>query len=465
MLKDLTLVPRIFGYAVRADSTLDVWEYFYVPPGAQSGYWKSSPGYPITTNSVSPNKGAYSEYGTVSSTWVNSNKKTPHAFSYSYNRSYAGSSYNHLKEQYVPDHAYRIVSSSGHLDYSPGAAQFQIDHVSARDALWMKIVDGFRNSDFNAGVSLGEARETSEIGKSLKGQAGKAGKELYQYNKRLQRNGLELERLTKKFGNTAKYYQRVMSDRSAGKASVRVVRKATRMLADAYLTYSHGIRPIINDYYAVLDLLKNRQQLYGGTFYKQKTINRVATGKKLVGYPDVDSILTDSERCVIKIAGTYYVDNPLLALADRIGLANPFALGYELVRLSFVVDMFIDIGTYLDHVGVALSGTYSLKDCYCTTYRESYRSGYKSKFVNAPPALVSGYKYAGLNKAVICTRTVHTSIPLPSVPPFKVPNPFTEAGRGQLLSCAALLRSIGLNDLDRRLSASKQVRATGKPVF
>jgi hypothetical protein len=42
------------------------------------------------------------------------------------------------------------------------------------------------------------------------------------------------------------------------------------------------------------------------------------------------------------------LSNPNLALASALGLANPVAIAWELIPFSFVVDRFVDVGSYLN---------------------------------------------------------------------------------------------------------------------
>jgi hypothetical protein len=55
-----------------------------------------------------------------------------------------------------------------------------------------------------------------------------------------------------------------------------------------------------------------------------------------------------------EISARYRVSNPELLLASSLGLANPFALAWELTPLSFVLDWFVSVGDFLNGLGATL---------------------------------------------------------------------------------------------------------------
>jgi hypothetical protein len=91
------------------------------------------------------------------------------------------------------------------------------------------------------------------------------------------------------------------------------------------------------------------------------------------------------------------IDNPNLYLAQKLGLINPFATAWELMRWSFVVDYFVNVNQFVnsltDQYGVALTEPY--------TRENMYRTGIWCREVRASrslPAVKLGVRQFSLGK-------------------------------------------------------------------
>jgi hypothetical protein len=115
---------------------------------------------------------------------------------------------------------------------------------------------------------------------------------------------------------------------------------------------------------------------------------------------------------------------------------NPLSITWELIPYSFVVDWFVDIGSYLRNFETGL------------LYNSIFLSGYKSELYRYGAELTCGFaqhvsgdmKYIArdlnaMTRRVEFSRTVLGTYPLPNRPSIKA-----DLGSSQLLSAAALLR-------------------------
>jgi len=128
---------------------------------------------------------------------------------------------------------------------------------------------------------------------------------------------------------------------------------------------------------------------------------------------------------------------------------NPVAIGWELVPYSFVVDWFIDVGSYLRDLE-----TYWL-------FNSIFRGGYKSTLFRGQLSGTCGYSdffaanYFTAVKAIAATRnhkkTQFNRVLLSSYPCPNLPRVNTDLSSGRLLTAAALLA--------QRLPAPRAVKA------
>jgi hypothetical protein len=109
------------------------------------------------------------------------------------------------------------------------------------------------------------------------------------------------------------------------------------------------------------------------------------------------------------------INNPNLYLAQKLGLINPFATAWELMRWSFVVDYFVNVNQFVnsltDQYGVALTEPYTRENmwsyaeytnwAYPTLNPGMYRTGIWCREVRASrslPAVKLGVRQFSLGK-------------------------------------------------------------------
>lgn len=123
--------------------------------------------------------------------------------------------------------------------------------------------------------------------------------------------------------------------------------------ANAWLEYSYGWKPLVNDVFGAAELLA---QTYTETrpTKAQGSANRTTTQNIAYG-PDEGLTATGQIHCKMSAKTVVYfdVDNAALDLLKRTGLSNPALLAWELLPYSFVADWFLPVGPYLQAVAAS----------------------------------------------------------------------------------------------------------------
>lgn len=141
-------------------------------------------------------------------------------------------------------------------------------------------------------------------------------------------------------------------------------RPKSKAFGSAWLEYSFGWKPLVQDIQSALEILDKP--------FPQGKVKSSASWRWNSQYTamNVNSfwyrhrwIQTTSVEGKIKYGATIRVTNPNLYTAASMGLINPGTLVWELIPFSFVVDWFTGIGAYLesftDFCGLSLENTWT----------------------------------------------------------------------------------------------------------
>jgi hypothetical protein len=240
-------------------------------------------------------------------------------------------------------------------DLSPRHTPLQRNFVVA------KAVDKIASGDFNAGQALAELPETlrfllgatTALAKALRdlkrGHALEAQRTIDAYLKISKRPGY----LNSSQRNAAEGRYRSQSRNAAAERSKRDRDgqnvQSAETIANTWLGYKLGIVPILGDIHAIQEELK-----------RDFPSDSPASIKVAIARKDFDNLSLVSSRgdvLGIKPSGSlktsiecklyYGVEDNILHAINQLGLTNPYALAWELVPLSFVVDWFIPVGVFL----------------------------------------------------------------------------------------------------------------------
>lgn len=114
--------------------------------------------------------------------------------------------------------------------------------------------------------------------------------------------------------------------------------------ADMYLTWKYGIRPILQEIYALIELALDAMEgdllsVEGVSIWRRD--NAVWSGPGLRFRDQLDM------KSGCKVGISYQVARADLVTLNSLGLINPLELLWELAPLSFVVDWFLPVGEFL----------------------------------------------------------------------------------------------------------------------
>jgi hypothetical protein len=205
----------------------------------------------------------------------------------------------------------------------------------------------------------------------------------------------------------------------------------------AYLTYAFGVAPLLDD---IQNLTKQLDTELSEV--QQRVKVRAAQvnsdfGSKTGGNDGViDSSTYRSHRTEFGIR--YFVTDPHLFTASKVGLTNPILTAYQLTTASFLVDWVWNLGDYLDKCENALGFGLSFHSGYQTTTTWVASRCTYSRNKNFGWKIGTGYALGHLSTATK-QRTALSTFPFPEPP--GITNPFKPGGK-RLLSAAALLTSL-----------------------
>jgi hypothetical protein len=149
-------------------------------------------------------------------------------------------------------------------------------------------------------------------------------------------------------------------------------RDKLKTLANGWLLWSYGAKPLMQDIYNGMDVLQ-RPLLYA---QKNKASARFSE-KHVVysNYPQYKYFIVDTWELevVVSVQANVSVKNPDLALADQLGLTNPLQWVNEAIPLSFIVDWFSNLSQMIGYLS-RFAGLDISQPCTGKLYRMVERS-------------------------------------------------------------------------------------------
>jgi len=210
-------------------------------------------------------------------------------------------------------------------------------------------------------------------------------------------------------------------------------RKVERRLANYWLTYWYGFKPLVSDAYGIWDLMKELSKpalLVHGRGRSSVTYNKRFTSRVVGAFePKLDLVDTCMIRHQCHVTGRLN-DAHISRIINRAGLLNIPSLAWELIPFSFVVDWGVPVGTFLSNL-TASSGLTFVGGC-STVISEREIIAEVS-----PQSLIGNQKANGAQRGFTMTRTKLTTWPSNEV--FAKPF-FTGASR--FATIAALLSNL-----------------------
>jgi hypothetical protein len=235
---------------------------------------------------------------------------------------------------------------------------------------------------------------------------------------------IKIDKYRKQIGLNDRYYK-------------ALARGNTRALAELWLEFQYGWKPLVQSIYGTFDALMHRQLTTLGTFTgraRQKTVSM--NNYKDGFWPGSREVVVTRESYRCKVVCLFAIENNLAQRLSGYTSLNPASILWEMTRFSFVVDWVYDVGGYLKNLE---SGV---------LFRKGFKGGY----------VVYGYNVENSGQLYGYGGTVATSLhsgsgtaynhdrwkrrskldlyPLPYPPQFKL-----QLGLQRLMSAASLLRT------------------------
>lgn len=182
-------------------------------------------------------------------------------------------------------------------------------------------------------------------------------------NVNLAQSMAEYRQTSKMFSSLAKDVFRTYQSLRSGRAFADFVRilqrprtKNEQSVANRWLQYQYGLKPLMSDLYGVTDALatKIRDGMY---IYVRSRTTETKFHSQKTGH-----LGTDVFRVINDIGGVarYKVSDPTMKMVSQLGISNPLLLAWELIPYSFVVDWMFPVGKFLSSLD-ALNGTSDLR--------------------------------------------------------------------------------------------------------
>lgn len=186
----------------------------------------------------------------------------------------------------------------------PAVTDFPVNEATA------KVWDQLTQSKFNAGVASGEFRETVRM----------------------------LSSMVRSLAKAVRYARQGRFDAALHSlAGARRGSSAFSVFGNTWLQFTYGLIPFLKDMQALYDYLVRDYEVVSRV--------KVAVVRKLGGSKSQNGVRWNYEgKSICAIRGEV---RSTLGEADRLGLADPASIAWELTRLSFVVDWAFPIGNFL----------------------------------------------------------------------------------------------------------------------
>lgn len=315
-----------------------------------------------------------------------------------YNRSHAQT----LNAVYVGPDAYNKPVYSVQATHANIISQLRLsdDLSRAKNRAYAKVLESWRPIKASSGVSLAQmgegagmvaARSVQLLSASrslLKGDVKQFLNTLFTLNPSM-KNGVPKQFLPEGMVKGKLTGTMQMTRRNRRLLESRWKRKVTADAGGVWLEAWFGWLPAVQDIHSAAETLVTpiMDHRYKGS--SGGKIRDIGLGN---GSADVDF--------VFKYSGILEVTNRNLALAESLGLLNPFNIAWDLIKMSWLIGWFGNfqqvIGSWTDHAGVKTSNQ-------CSTLYATWKAALREKTVEYPP----GYLYSN-SAGYIVYRSIET---------------------------------------------------------
>lgn len=223
----------------------------------------------------------------------------------------------------------------------------------------------------------------------------------------------------------------------------KVETRVTNFVADSWLEYSYGWKPLLSDVYALTEAyaetMIERSGIVRTVYSSAKTKSATLRTYTQLNLDEIDNFV---DEISVRYRIDYRIPNGANSAANVFGVQNPLLVAWELVPFSFVADWFLPVGNALELL-TASNGLEFAQGCY--TYKHTRRLNCKV-FGNGRIGIQSGAQYSSQSGNLEFNsveydqgRDLLSGFPQVPFPKFKDPRSISHG-----LSAIALLQSIFL---------------------
>lgn len=196
----------------------------------------------------------------------------------------------------------------------------------------------------------------------------------------------------------------------------------SKRIANHWVEYQYGWKPLLQDLYGASELLSDRirndpwqHSLKSSGKAEEKSYNTVNDGGIKTQYFSQHSTKA-------RFAAHFKMDSYAQAALSATGLSNPALLAWELLPYSFVVDWFLPVGNYLESL-TAFNGFTFVVGSESYLSRLQWQQSTSGEQVDnlSPYQRHTNVSWSGGYDLTTYTRTTTYSWPAPSFPSFKNP--------------------------------------------
>jgi hypothetical protein len=224
--------------------------------------------------------------------------------------------------------------------------------------------------------------------------------------------------------------------RAADRLGIAKPRRMPRKMADRWLEYQYGWRPLLGDVHGTIEQFakSDKAGLYRVSVTKKEK-SLVIEEHDSLGYGgyNMPYKIQTTKSVKVHVRLDYKPANLTLIPFVELGLTNPALLAWELIPFSFVVDWALPVGDWLSSLDAAFG--YTFWGGSISTVRVS-----DSSIMGAvdPVSPLSYSDIRGIRSIKHMKREVYQVSPIPTLPRLKNPWSYTHAANAAALLVSAV---------------------------
>jgi hypothetical protein len=235
------------------------------------------------------------------------------------------------------------------------------------------VSDAWMQAPVNTWISAGPPPQ-GELSIADAEIAGRLRAKIKSQNLNLAQAMAEYRQTSSMFASLARDVLKTFRSLRSGRAFADFVRilqqprsRTERQIANRWLQYQYGLKPLMSDLYGATDLLATGIRA-GLTCRVSSSTSRGRHTRDTTIAPQLPYYRGWTEHITLRGYAEYKISQPSLKALAQMGISNPLLLTWEVIPYSFVVDWAFPVGQFLSSLD-ALNGTSNLAVQYVRKYQ------------------------------------------------------------------------------------------------